>query len=239
MENEMIVDDHDDLRDQIPAFALDSLDPAEAATVARHLDECLACREDLAAFRGVVDALALAAPDADPSPTVRRRLLAAAAADRAAREARAAPRSTHRPAPRRAWPTYALAALAIILIGGLLWAATGGLRSSNLPAITLNPTDIAPGATGELRFSRDGRDATLTVTGLPVLSAEQQYQLWLVRDGVRDSGVVFSVNENGWAETPVMLAHPAADYERFGITIEPAGGSPGPTGDGVLRSAQQ
>jgi anti-sigma-K factor RskA len=237
--NDMIANDHDDLRDQIPAYALDSLDAAEAADLALHLEGCPTCRDELVAFRAVVDALALAARDADPSPTVRRRLLATAAADRAARTARPRGRSIFRPA-RRAWAVYALAALAIVLVGGLLWVtfgAAGGLRSPR--AVILNPTEDAPGASGELQFSRDSRAATLTVVGLPVLPDAQQYQLWLVRDGVRDSGAIFSVNENGWAETPVTLLYPAADYERFGITIEPAGGSPGPTGEGVLRSAEQ
>ena len=115
-----------------------------------------------------------------------------------------------------------------------LWAAFGLWLSPEVPPVSLSPTDMAPEADGELVFERGGRAATLTVRGLPVLPADRQYQLWLVSDGQRESGAVFSVNSNGWAETAVEMSRAAADYERFGITIEPAGGSPGPTGERVL-----
>ncbi len=35
------------------------------------------------------------------------------------------------------------------------------------------------------------------------------------------------------------MTRAAADYERFGITIEPAGGSPGPTGERVLGFSRE
>jgi anti-sigma-K factor RskA len=96
-------------------------------------------------------------------------------------------------------------------------------------------TDNAPDAWGTLTITGD--DAVLSVAELPPLDESEQYQLWLVRtDGTRDSGAVFSVEPDGSAEVPVTLALPAEDYIRCGITIEPAGGSPGPTGPGVLRS---
>ncbi len=131
-----------------------------------------------------------------------------------------------------------MVALAAIVLGGLLWAAFGLWLSPAVPPVSLSPTDMAPEADGELVFERGGRAATLTVRGLPVLPADQQYQLWLVSDGERESGAVFSVNDNGWAETAVEMSRAAAEYERFGITIEPAGGSPGPTGERVLGFAR-
>ena len=78
------------------------------------------------------------------------------------------------------------------------------------------------------------RKRFLTVAGLPVLSPEQQYQLWLIVDGQRASGAIFSVNEDGWAKVSVDSERPLAEYGAFGITIEPTGGSPGPTGERVL-----
>lgn len=140
--------------------------------------------------------------------------------------------------PRRAWPVLAVVALAAIVLGGLLWTAFGLWLAPAVPPVSLSPTDMAPEAAGELVFARGGRAATLTVRGLPVLPADRQYQLWLVSDGERESGAVFSVNDNGWAETAVEMSRGAAEYERFGITIEPAGGSPGPTGERVLGFAR-
>ena len=240
-------DEHADIRERLPAYALGSLDKAEAAETARHVGDCPDCRAEWADYAAVVDALALAAPDAAPSPALRDRLLAAA---RDAKESAAVPTAVKidargaagtaapRRRPARRWPVLAVAALAAIVLGGLLWAAFGLLVAPGAPPVTLLPTDIAPEADGELVFARGGRAATLTVRGLPVLPAGRQYQLWLVSDDERESGAVFSVNANGWAETAVEMERAAAEYDRFGITIEPAGGSPGPTGERVLGFAR-
>jgi anti-sigma-K factor RskA len=136
---------------------------------------------------------------------------------------------------RPAWAAFALIALVAVALGAIIWATA--VRPSGGRSITLHPSGIAPEATGELRFESGA--ATLEVKGMPLLTAEQQYQLWLVRDGDRDSGAVFSVNDNGWAEVPVEAARspgdPSSDYTDLWISIEPAGGSPDPTGEWVLE----
>jgi anti-sigma-K factor RskA len=60
--------------------------------------------------------------------------------------------------------------------------------------------------------------------------------LWLIQDGQRTSGGVFSVSDEGYGSLWISSPEPLATYSAFGITIEPAGGSPGPTGDKVLGS---
>ncbi len=75
------------------------------------------------------------------------------------------------------------------------------------------------------------------VDHLPVLDPDElQYQLWLIQDGQRTSGAVFSVNKYGYGSVWVSSPEPLSSYSDFGISIEPAGGSPGPTGDKVLGS---
>ncbi|MCA9973979.1 MAG: zf-HC2 domain-containing protein, partial [Anaerolineales bacterium] len=64
----MTTHDHAAFIDLIPAYALGCLDPDEADRVAAHLADCAACRTELAAYASVVDALALAAPEAAPPP---------------------------------------------------------------------------------------------------------------------------------------------------------------------------
>lgn len=246
----MTNDEHEAMRERLSDYALGCLDVEEAAELERHLRACADCREELAAFEAVSDALALAAADAEPSPALRGRLLAVAGGGVVApvvpvtsvRRANPRPpgvarrpRGAARPLnPRRAWPALAVLALAAVVLGWLLWAAAGRLLDG--PVVALAPTGFAPGARGELRLNRAGDAAVLVVEGLPALPPDRQYQLWLVRGDERDTGAIFSVDATGWAETPVTLPRAAADYDRFGITIEPAGGSPGPTGEGVLRS---
>ncbi len=48
-----------------------------------------------------------------------------------------------------------------------------------------------------------------------------------------DAGV-FSVNEEGYGKLHIDLPKGLSAYTGFGITIEPAGGSPAPTGEKVL-----
>ena len=83
----------------------------------------------------------------------------------------------------------------------------------------------------------DGDHGTLVVDSLAPLGQDQQYQLWLIQDGERTDGGVFSVNPEGYGSLWVETPQPLSSYSAFGITIEPAGGSPGPTGDKVLGSA--
>ena len=49
------------------AYALGALEPAEAASFARHLETCAVCRDEVAAFALVVDTLPLSAPHHEAS----------------------------------------------------------------------------------------------------------------------------------------------------------------------------
>lgn len=237
----MSASEHNLVWELLPAYALGALEAAEATDVARHVTGCPECRAELSDFERLADALALAVPEAAPPAALRGRLLAAVQGEQAqgGRGAGVQGRSSSPRLPRsravlrqrKALPVYGLLALAAIVLGGLLWAAVGRLAMGEA-VVTLVPSDVAPSAAGELRFGGGG--ATLEVVGLPVLPPAQQYQLWVVREEQRASGAIFSVNGNGWAEVPVTLDYPAAEYDRFGITIEPTGGSPGPTGERVL-----
>ena len=85
-----------------------------------------------------------------------------------------------------------------------------------------------------LVISSDGEHGTLVVDGLPPLDASQQYQLWLIQDGQRTSGGIFSVDGEGYGSLWITSPKPLISYQAVGITVEPAGGSPAPTGERVL-----
>jgi anti-sigma-K factor RskA len=101
-------------------------------------------------------------------------------------------------------------------------------------AVPLSATDAAPQATGFVLISTDGADGALVVDGLPPLGESQQYQLWLIRNGQRTSGAVFSTDENAYGGTRIRAPRSLLEYSAVGISIEPAGGSPQPTGKQVL-----
>jgi anti-sigma-K factor RskA len=58
--------------------------------------------------------------------------------------------------------------------------------------------------------------------------------LWLIQDGERTDGGVFSVNPEGYGSLWVEVPQSLSSFTAFGVSIEPSGGSPGPTGDKVL-----
>lgn len=228
----------------LPAYSLGCLDEQEAIEVAEHLAVCPACRDELAACQAIAAQLALAAPDAAPPPALKQQLLDRLQAPRAAPAAASHPSWRQRIAGlfRSASPVWGIASLALVavlVVSNLLWWQQGRqheplVTSGGMQVIAMTSTKAAPGAVGTLVISEDGEYGTLVVDGLPALDPVHQYQLWLIRDGQRTSGGVFSVNEEGYGALPISSPEPLGSYPAFGITVEPAGGSPGPTGDKVL-----
>lgn len=222
----------------IPAYALGCLDEPEALLVASHLAGCPDCQRELQSYEAVSARLALLMPESEPDAQLKQRLIA----------------QIRQPARKRG-PTTLFSSLTGGARLGTLWRPTVALiiallllsniffwRQLNLdqqPAsgfytITLQPTEVNPQAQGLIVLNESGLSGTLIVDGLPELDAGQQYQLWLIRDGQRTDGGVFSIYPHGYFAMLIHAPEPLAHYDAFGITIEPAGGSPGPTGARVL-----
>lgn len=226
----------------LPAYALDCLDDEDAVTVSEHLVTCATCREELLSFQGVADQLALAAPDARPSPDLKRRLKERVQPLRPDVMAVAKPPWWVRLTGvwQRAAPTWGLVSLVLIVALAVtslaLWQQVDESKTTlgEMRFVTLTGTEVAPKATGTIVISVEGDYGTLVVDGLPFLDETQQFQLWLIRDGQRTSGGIFSVNPGGYGSLAIYSHAPLSSYPDFGITIEPAGGSPGPTGNKVL-----
>jgi len=222
----------------MPAYALDCLEDDEMFRVAEHLAGCPACRARLADYQAVVDQLALAAPDATPSPGLKQRLMARAQpASARAVQASAVPwRQRLAVFMQRAMPVWGVASLVLVLALAvsnlMLWQRVN--QPAAMRTVALHGTGAAPKAMGILVISADGQEGALIVDGLPPLDEAHQYQIWLIEDGQRVSGGVFSVKADGYGMLWVSAPWPLTSYKALGITIEPAGGSPGPTGDKVL-----
>jgi len=230
------------ITDSLPAYALGVLDEPERQVVAKHLADCTACQAELSAYQAVIDRLPYAIPQRVPPNRIRSAILR-----------QALPGRTARPA-WQAWlrqplhPALALIGLLVILALGaanlVLWqqvqqsrAANPGPAMATYRTVPLSPhSAVSQSATGLLVISTDGRDGILVVDGLAPLDATRQYQLWLEKDGQRTNGGVFSVQPNGHATLQIESPLPLSAYQSFGVTIEPFGGSLGPTGDKVLGS---
>jgi anti-sigma-K factor RskA len=236
---------HEQIIELLPAYALDCLDEEELLLVAEHLNACADCQREVLSYQMAADQIPLALPQSDPPSAVKGRLMDEIAARKQATKIQASSSWLRRPfaGQRSRAPTWAIASLVVVVVlfaSNLLLAnQVSRLQKQNqssLPVITLQATDNAPGATGSIVISMDGAHGTMVVDGLPTLNPDQEYQLWLIKAGQRTSGGVFSAGEDGYGFMYVRSPSPLADYDGFGITIEPAGGSPAPTGAKVLGS---
>ena len=237
---------HVHVMELLPAYALGCLDEEEALQVAEHLDTCPACRAELLSYEVVAGQLALAAPDAVPPSRLKQQILGQLQTSRL--EPTPGPGRSlwqriaglfQRAAP--AWGLASLALIALLVLSNLWWWQRANqegplVTAGGMQVVAMAGTDAAPAAVGTLVISEDGEYGTLVVDGLPALDPDHQYQLWLIRDGQRTSGGVFSVNAEGYGALWISSPEPLSSYPAFGITIEPEGGSPGPTGDKVLGS---
>jgi anti-sigma-K factor RskA len=139
---------------------------------------------------------------------------------------------------RRSAPAWAAALIALLVFGNLfllrrLTQATPR-NAGPMHVIALASTKDAPGAAGTLIMNQSGEYGSLVVDNLAMLDAGHQYQVWLIKDGNRTSGGVFSVRTDGYASMEITAPLPLNQYQSIGITVEPMGGSPGPTGHKVL-----
>ena len=228
----------------LPAYAISSLDSDEARLVEEHLRSCWICRDESHTLQMAVDELSFAASLTDPSPDLRDRLMQRLQGARAARlkeQDRTPPPQPARSFWERLLPAWGLVSLFLILglaaASFLLWQRVNNLEFTTalgMRAVPLSAMGAAPGATGFVLISADGDDGALVVDGLPPLDETQEYQLWLIRDGQRTSGAVFSTDERSYAGTRIRAPRSLLDYSAVDITIEPAGGSSQPTGAPVL-----
>jgi Putative zinc-finger len=108
------------VRDLLPEFALDVLDPAGAREVERHLSDCAGCRKEAEEFREGAARLALGLPAIEPSADLGERVVHGVAA---LRPHRAEPPGGRHPS-RRTVRVIAAAGLAaaILAAGSVSWA---------------------------------------------------------------------------------------------------------------------
>jgi len=242
--------------DLLPGFALESLDEEDLLKVARHLPHCAACIRDLESYTAARDQLAQMTPVKTPAENLKSRVLYKVAVEsQRVRMVEGAPASSAQAAGQVSWfdrlrllfgrqtgLAFAVLAVFIILLLGInnfmLQQRVNDLQA-RFPAdqvliARLDGTAYAPNASGYVIVYRNNSYGSLTVENAPVLGEDQQYQIWLIRNGERTSGGVFSVNAMGYGVLQVYSREPLDVYDSFGITIEPAGGSPAPTGEKVL-----
>jgi anti-sigma-K factor RskA len=216
------------------AYALDSVSDVERAEFERHLGECAACRQEVAELRATGARLALAAA-VDPPPRLRVAVLAGVAATRQLPPKVPVVRKLSR---AKTWQLrialFGAAAAAVVAVAVGVNTATAPQQA--IPQQGVDSVLAAPDAStiqgvgkgsATLVVSRSRNQAVLLASDLPDLDAAHVYQVWLIgRDGARSAGLM---QPEASHQMRPMLAEVPVGTDRIGITVEPAGGSRGPT----------
>ena len=218
----------------VAAYALGALEPAEAEAFLRHLDTCSVCRDELAAFGEVVNALPMSAPSHRASPELRRRVM------RAIDEEPSRVSTPHRAArPRRRlsrWgiPRPALAlgtALAVAVVAFVVISLTSSTSRGRVIQAKVTGT-----GTAELRIT--GGQGELVVHHFAPPPAGQIYEVWLERGKASPSPTtaLFGVTANGDAQVGVPGSLHGVSHVL--VTPEPApSGSRVPTHPAVISAS--
>jgi anti-sigma-K factor RskA len=207
-----------DCGEDVAAYVLGALEPDEAEAFRAHIAECAACREEVAAFEQVTEAM----PPAGAVYAVPRGLK-----KRVMHDVRANPKHSNARPPELAGPLLRgpllvwSGALAAILIAVVVAVALTSGGSSGTRTIQ------ASVGSAELRVT-DGR-GDLVVHRLPQLPAGRIYEMWVQRGSAPPvpTGTLFGVGSSGTAAVGVPGSLDGTSAVM--VTNEPAGGSPAPT----------
>jgi hypothetical protein len=223
-------------RDDVGPWVLHALADEDADRFAAHLAACERCQADVAELQGVADVLPMAAPQVEPPPELKGRIMAVvtseaellqaagAEADRPPKPARSGKRERRglggwirlRPIPAAALATILLA---VGVAGGVL--LSGGDDTTTKPGFGPRGAQVA------LQVSGDHGE--LQLSGMPSPPAGRVYQVWLVKGKQKPipTHTLFTVPRDGRASVDIMESLSGTD--KILVTAEPMGGSRQPT----------
>jgi anti-sigma-K factor RskA len=233
--------EHTPFLENIPAHALGALDATEVLALEAHLETCQSCRDELASYSGLREGLLLAARPVNPPPRLRRQLQ---------EQLTSRQKSTPRP---RVWAPlgWALGVAVVLLLALNLYAITqlrslqqrqvqlGHQLSSSQAALamlaypgTQNYPVQAENVAGRLLMDQDQNVAVLVLWNLPPIAQDKTYQMWLISPSGDRTSAGLLRPETGFQFASLSLppGQALSDFTGMGVTVEPAGGSPQPSG---------
>lgn len=226
-----------DIHDLVGAYAVDSLETSERDLFERHLRGCAGCQRELAESLEML-ARVTAVHSTAPPPELRSSVLDAIAAAPAIPAQDVATVTDLASRRRRPW-LVGLASAAAVLVIAL--SAVSLYQYNHIASITaveqqrtqlLTAPDVqvyqAEVEGGRITYlvSREVDRAMVTATDFPDPGTERSWQVWVVKDGIPESGAV--LDDGG---TVQVFVDGVTDGQVLAMTNEPAGGSMQPTGE--------
>ena len=254
------------IEELLPFYALDALSDEERQLVESYLAEHPEVREQIGDLQSATAALPYAVTPVEPQRRLKDALMARVAVDQRSSPSEQKQTSVPRQNRwANLFPafSFAVATVAVIwavilniqlsqlrrevsTLGDALVAQSNSLEQINakLPqtpvsdvvTISLKGTQARPQAQGQLIADPKSDSAVMVITGLSQLEAGKTYQVWLIDAGGPKSAGLLTVDAHGQGMLIVSSDSQIGSFQALGISIEPDGGSPQPTGDIVVLS---
>jgi anti-sigma-K factor RskA len=250
---------HPQFAEDLALYAIGALDRGQCTTLETHLDECSACRNELAELRGDASLLALSVSGPAAPQRSRERLLGAIGSE---------PHPV-RVRMRRPWWSFAPVALAAMLaifcvlllddnldlryrVDELKTQSSGDARqiaeakmvldtmmAHDAVHITLASAPAAPQPFGHCIYSAQHGALIFTASHMAPLPPNKTYELWLVPMNGHAPMPAGMFKPDAKGNAMVMTPPLPKDIEAkaFGVTIENEGGSQTPTMPLVLQGS--
>ena len=214
----------------ISGYALHGLDAADERLVLAHVETCERCRVQLREMEAVAAALAFAAPQAEPPPELRDRLLEAIGPEVVPSSPPEAP-----PQPRTRWSWWPRASAVAVPVLGLAVIALAVWNISLRGDVNNGEVrSVAPIADVGNVVSFSGGQATV-VGGLKPAPADHTYEAWVIPKGetVPQAAGTFA----GGNDMSFALTRNASAGDTIVITLEPGTGGSAPKGPVVGKTS--
>jgi anti-sigma-K factor RskA len=249
----------------IPEYSIGVASSEEMVLIERNLDRCPELAAELAAYSQVADTLLHSSRFTNAPPAVLDRLMAqieteqppipntnvvgpsvtADAINRVPTKSDSLPYTSIQNQQVITLTRWLAAAVALLIISNGFWAVMFTRQQAVPPApavfeaadttwIELPSVSELP-ASALVVWSPSSGKAVLLANNFPAQPADMGYQAWLRRDGELYSLGVFQVGEDGSGTLELEAALLDGPITSMGITPEPVGGSPGPTGSAIVR----
>jgi anti-sigma-K factor RskA len=239
-------------RENLAAYALGALEAEEVSALEAHLATCPDCQSELAEYQSITSGLLHSIPPQAPPARLRSNLI---------KRLSAPPSRNSKPFanPFKRVPVWQVAStlallflLALNIFSSLQIRALQQQQTALAERLSQDQTAIAmlaypstralpvradaPNIAGSMLVDKEKRVAVLVLWNLPPVEAGQTYQVWLIDSaGERISGGLFKPEpDQRYTTTTIWSPQSFEQYEAIGVTVEPEGGSEGPTGPRIL-----
>lgn len=214
----MSANDHSRWSEELAAYVLGALEPAEVTAFERHLEGCERCRAELRWLAPAVQSLPEAVERREPPPRLRASLMA---------EMRADVRPVEKPRYRWSWrPAVAFAAIVLVAaaVAGYEVGKGGGGDEGGSTVVAHEHGITA-------RMVREGSGGELHLANVQ-LPPKKVLEAWVRREGkVEAVPALFVPDREGRAETRIA---DMSGVDTVMVTAEPRGGSKEPTSPPIV-----